>query len=135
YPQEVVKEADKFITALQKFTSTIKFFLLTPEIIRTKTPTGRSQSKEHMDNLNWLYGSLIKIIQQKRKEIEKIDDKSQLKSDFVTLMLTVNTPKDMTQKRGDSTIEEPLTDEDIKASLMEMLTGGIDTVSSLIKCC
>ncbi|CAG8491628.1 3684_t:CDS:2 [Paraglomus brasilianum] len=132
YPQEVVNEADKFITALQKFTSTIKYFLLTPEVIRTKTPSGRSQSKEHMNNLNWLHESVTKIIQKKRKEIETIDDKSQLKSDFLTLMITVNTPKDMTQKRGDGTVEEPLTNEDIKASLIEMLSGGIDTTANLI---
>ncbi|CAG8625474.1 1125_t:CDS:2 [Paraglomus occultum] len=128
YPQEVVNEANEFITAFKKFTSTISYFLLTPEIIRTKTPTGRSQTKEHLDNLNWLHKSLIKIIQQRRKEIEKINDNSQLKSDFLTLMITVNTPKDMTQKRGDGTIEEPLTDEDIRASIMEMLLGGIDTL-------
>ncbi|CAG8565716.1 7889_t:CDS:2 [Paraglomus occultum] len=131
YPPEVVKEADKFITALQKFTSTIKYFILTPEIIRTKTPTGRSQSKEHMDNLNWLHEFVMKIIQKKREDIRKIQDKNQLKSDFLTLMITVNTPKDMTQKRVDGTIEEPMTDEDIKASMIEMLGGGIDTTANL----
>ncbi|CAG8524881.1 7893_t:CDS:2 [Paraglomus occultum] len=133
YPQEIVKEADEFITAFQTFTSTMKYFLLTPEIIRTKTPIGRSQSKKHMDNLNWLYESVLEIIRKKREDFEKIGDKDQLKSDFLTMMLTVNTPKDMTQNRaGDSIIKGPLTDEDIKAGLIEMLSGGIDTTANLI---
>ncbi|CAG8536097.1 9835_t:CDS:2 [Paraglomus occultum] len=131
YPQKVVSQAEAFITSLQKFVGTVSYFFFMPEIVRNKTPFGRKQTKIHMDNLNWLHNTLLEIIQEKRKEIENVADKTQLNSDFLTLMITANTPKDITQNLGNTTIEEPLTNEDIKASLIEMLSGGIDTTANL----
>jgi hypothetical protein len=128
YPSEKVAEAEDFIHALHNFVSTIKYFLLTPEVIRTMTPSGRKQTKSHLDELAWLHNSLLEIIKKKREEIKNLE-KSQLTPDFLTLLVTVNTPKDITQKINHNTIDEPLTDEDIKVSLVEMLAGGIDTVS------
>jgi cytochrome P450 len=134
YSREKVVEAENLILAVKKYTATLKYFLMTPEFIRTMTPFGRKQAKTHLDNLAWLRSTLLEIIQEKKKAIENIE-KPQLIPDFLTLLVTVNTPKDITQNIGHNTIEEPLTDDDIRVSLTEMITAGIDTVSKKKKIC
>ncbi|CAG8495653.1 11057_t:CDS:2 [Paraglomus brasilianum] len=124
YSRETVAESDNFVHALRTYFSTLDFFLFMPDLIRTKTPFGRRQTKIYMNNLYWLHEALMKIIKGKKEEIK--NEQSELRPDLLTLLATVNTPRDMTQKIK-STVEGPLTVEEIRTCLLDLLVAGIDT--------
>ena len=77
----------------------------------------------------WLaYRRDEKIMSERKREIESMSEKEELRVDLLSLILTINTEKD-TNKIKSSEFERQLTEEEIVQLLIEVFAGGIDTVS------
>ncbi|CAG8718144.1 1614_t:CDS:2, partial [Acaulospora morrowiae] len=65
-------------------------------------------------------------------EIERTPEDQELAHDILTMFLTINTPRDITEKIADSLHDRPMTNEEICENFIEIFTGGIDTSSNSI---
>ena len=64
------------------------------------------------------------IVQERKKEIENLNEGEELRADLLSLMLTINTQKDLNMVKA-SEIERPLDDDEI---VQLLISGGVDSV-------
>ena len=80
----------------------------------------------NIHNTDWINGTILNIIKKRRMEIlngAKVD------SNLIDILLTLNTPYDQNQHDKDET---PMTDQEIRATIMELCMAGTDTVCFII---
>ncbi|CAG8596922.1 10204_t:CDS:2, partial [Acaulospora colombiana] len=75
---------------------------------------------------------ILKTVQARRAEIEATPEDQQLTPDILTMFLTVNTPRDITERIANDQNDKPMTDEEVVGNYFEVLSGGIDTGSNSI---
>ncbi|CAG8829789.1 2845_t:CDS:2, partial [Dentiscutata erythropus] len=76
------------------------------------------------DNNNWLENNIHEIIKSRREEIKKTPIVQKLKSDMLTMFLTVNTERDVTEKIADDLHDKPMSDDQIIPNFMEAISAG-----------
>ncbi|CAG8551680.1 2019_t:CDS:2, partial [Acaulospora colombiana] len=157
-PQSVLRSSEIFVDSIRKFIESLSYFMITPWIIR-RMPGVRGHVEELLRNKEWLHEELLRIIRERRKEIEGIcenesklggaenhmtaeekekgvynnnNENSELRADLLTMLLTVNTKFDITQGIGNEINCDPITDDDIQEVMVEVFAGGIETTSSTI---
>jgi cytochrome P450 len=105
-----------------------------PDLIRLGTPTGLMKRRKYLKNFHWLTNNLLSMIREKRAEIENEvgDDKSKTNSDILTLLLVANTPRGSIVKRGSDETDRPMSDDEVRGLLLEILLGSVETSASLM---
>ncbi|CAG8522203.1 11645_t:CDS:2 [Racocetra fulgida] len=93
-PVGAIEESENYIARIRNYIRAMEFFFTTPKIIRI-LPGVRQYARSLINNRDLLYKYLTRIIQERRKEIEKTSDKESLTSDLLTLFLTANTSLDI----------------------------------------
>ena len=119
---EEIKESVKFARSAQTFLYTILFQIFVPEKLKDYVPGFYQLNKNYQKNTDWLNATILNIIKKRRMEIsngEKLD------SNLLDILLTLNTPYD--QNPHDEG-ETPMTDQEIRATLLEVCMAGTDTV-------
>ncbi|CAG8455689.1 11684_t:CDS:2 [Acaulospora morrowiae] len=126
-----LKESEAFIDAVDGFMMCLLYFLVLPKYI-FDFPGIRIYTQRLKDKLSWLRKNVSGIIKERREEIEKTPEGQELVHDILTMFLTINTSRDITEKVADSLHDRPMTDEEICGLFLETLSGGIDTSSNTI---
>ena len=75
--------------------------------------------------------NLLKIIKERRAQIGSTEEKIDT-NDLLTQLLTVNTDKDVTRNITDNKHIEKMSDDDVRANLMDPLVGGTATTASTL---
>ncbi|CAG8654077.1 13301_t:CDS:2, partial [Racocetra fulgida] len=70
---------------------------------------------------------LIELIQRRRVEINLLSNYALLPSDFLTLLLTANTPRDL-EYTSYKSLNRPLNDHEIFAAIRDIFLGSIESV-------
>ena len=68
-----------------------------------------------------------RIVQERKKEIENLNEGEELRADLLSLMLTINTQKDLNMVKA-SELERPLDEDEIVQLLIEAFSAGVDSV-------
>ncbi|CAG8605628.1 23495_t:CDS:2, partial [Racocetra persica] len=129
-PVGAIEESENYIARIRNYIRALEFFFTTPKIIRI-LPGVRQYARSLINNRDLLYKYLTRIIQERRKEIEKTSDKESLTSDLLTLFLTANTSLDISNV-SDEMHTEPMTDEQICGNFIEVFAAGTDSVANSI---
>ncbi|CAG8671659.1 10833_t:CDS:2, partial [Acaulospora morrowiae] len=126
-----LKESDTFIDAVDGFLMCLLYFLVLPKYIRDFLGI-RRYTQNLKEKLSWLRMNIRDIIKERREEIEKTPENQELAHDILTMFITINTSRDITERIADSLHDRPMTDEEICGLFIETLSGGIDTSSNSI---
>ena len=108
-----------------------RYFFFVPPFFRHYVPGFRHIAERMKRRTVWLTEEIKKIINERKREIESMSEKEELRVDFLSLMLTINTEKDTNIIKSDE-FERQLTEEEIAQLLIEAFSAGIDTVSNMI---
>jgi len=127
-PQSSVQLYSKFVSHILSFNDVVKYFYFISPFFRYYVPGFRQIAERMKKRIGWLTEEMKKIANERKREIENMSEKEELKVDLLSLMLTINTEKD-TNRIKSSEFERPLTEEEIVQLLIEVFSGGIDTVS------
>ncbi|RHZ59368.1 hypothetical protein Glove_364g23 [Diversispora epigaea] len=117
--------------SVNAFSHSLIYFYSVPRIVRNFPGISR-YTQNIKDRINWLRNNIDNIIKSKREEISKTPIDQKLKPDMLTMFITVNTERDITERIADDHHEEPMPDKAIEANFMEVMLGGIDTSSNSI---
>nr|CAG8576888.1 2539_t:CDS:2 [Entrophospora candida] len=127
---EEMIESEKFVTSLNDFVSGSGILVLVPKYLRF-LPIIRGKVKKTVENRDYLYGKLVGIIRERRKEIEEAineNKNTELRHDMLTSFITANTPYDINSSRHvDPELSRPMTDDEIRADMLDIFLGGTDT--------
>ncbi|CAG8626273.1 2939_t:CDS:2, partial [Paraglomus occultum] len=134
YSPETMNYAKEFRNSWTKFMETVNTAIFTPGLLMPGNPIGLIKRREHMKNFQWLTNNLLSMIREKRAEIENEvnDDKSKTDYDILTLLLVANTPRGSTMKRGSDETDKPMSDDEIRGLLLEILIGSVESSASLM---
>ncbi|CAG8645293.1 41000_t:CDS:1 [Gigaspora margarita] len=119
----------KFIQAIHLHVESVAFMFLIPTMFRRNIPFIKDINKKYLDNKDWIYEELERIISEKQKEIENTPLSQPLESNILTLLLTTNTERDL-DKISVGHFESPLTKDEVISIICEVFTSGLDTTSS-----
>lgn len=130
---EEMIDSEKFVTSLNDFVKESGILILVPKFLRF-LPIIRGKVKKTLDNRDYLYGKLLDIIRERRKEIEEAineNKNTELRHDMLTSFITANTPYDISSSRHvDPELLRPMTDDEIRADMLDIFLGGTDTTSN-----
>ncbi|RHZ61682.1 hypothetical protein Glove_346g188 [Diversispora epigaea] len=130
-PKGIVTESDLFIESVDAFGNCLVYFFKIPRIVRNFPGVNRF-TQYLKDRLSWLRVTVDNIIKSKREEISKTPIDQKLKSDMLTMFLTVNTERDITERIADDLHDKPMSNKDVGANFIEVMSGGVDTSSHSI---
>ncbi|CAG8693168.1 11132_t:CDS:2, partial [Acaulospora morrowiae] len=131
FDEENMKKSSKISRAFETFLSGIFFFIVFPKWIRKYLPNFRVEQNNILQARDYLFKDLKDIIQERRKEIEDTPKDERLKYNMLTLLITANTDRSISDvKDKNNEYTEPLTDKEIRGIILEALGGGIDTSAS-----
>ncbi|CAG8834930.1 1033_t:CDS:1, partial [Cetraspora pellucida] len=119
----------KFTQAIHLYNESAAFMLLIPTMFRRNVPLIKDINKKYLDNKDWIYQELDRIVSEKQQEIENTPLGQPLESNILTLLLTTNTERDL-DKISVGTFDRPLTKDEVISILREVFTGGLDTTSN-----
>ncbi|RIA95356.1 cytochrome P450 [Glomus cerebriforme] len=125
-PKGTISESESFVKSLRTQFNAVCFFLLTPKILRNS-----ETSKQFLNNKAWITTNLLKIIKDRRAQIESSEEKID-SQDLLTQLLTVNTDKDVTRNIVDDKHTKKMSDDDVRANLMDPLVGGTVTTATTL---
>ena len=128
-PQSSIQSYSKFLSHIRSIGPIIQYFYFVPPFFRHYVPGFRHIAERMKRRVGWLTEEMKNLVSERKKEIESISEKEELKIDLLSLMLTINTEKD-TNKIKSNEIERPLTEEEMAQLLIEVFSAGIDTVST-----
>ncbi|CAJ0829217.1 4865_t:CDS:2 [Entrophospora sp. SA101] len=94
----------------------------------------KTAEDEYLHNLDFVqdcvrYYATFPLFIQSREKIENISDKENLTPDMVNMLLTINTPKDITQGIANDLNDKPMSDVEIINVISETFLAGIQTSS------
>ncbi|CAG8621855.1 4304_t:CDS:2 [Paraglomus brasilianum] len=130
-PQSSIQSYSKFVSHILFFNQVGKYFYFISPFLRHYVPGFRQIAERMKRRIGWLTEEMKKIVNERKREIENMSEKEELKVDLLSLMLTINTEKD-TNRIKSSEFERPLTEEEIVQLLIEVFSGGIDTITNAI---
>ncbi|CAG8489887.1 18339_t:CDS:2 [Acaulospora morrowiae] len=130
--KEDIKKSSELSKAFQTYIMGLDFFTFFPKWVRLYIPGFRDTHKKILSARDVLFNKLDDIIKERRKEIEGTPKNEKLRSDMLTLLITANTDRNISDTK-DNTQEytKPLTDEEIRGIIIEALGGGIDTTANV----
>ncbi|RHZ44560.1 hypothetical protein Glove_718g49 [Diversispora epigaea] len=128
-PESILKESSTFIESVDAFVYSMLYFFIVPRIVRN-LPGIKRYTQYIKDRVSWLRNNVDNIIKSKREEISKTPIDQKLKSDMLTMFLTVNTERDITERIADDLHDKPMSDKVVQENFMEVLSAGIDTSSN-----
>ncbi|CAG8440277.1 15858_t:CDS:1 [Acaulospora colombiana] len=115
----LLKEKEYFRQCATDFINLELWFYFAPKIVRD-LPIIRSYTKKCKDKIEYLRENLLKIVKARREEIERTPEDEKLVPDFLTMFLTVNTPRDITKGIADDINGRPMTDKEIVNVFLEV---------------
>ncbi|CAG8489071.1 10799_t:CDS:2 [Ambispora gerdemannii] len=130
HPQSVFKFEGDFVEAITTWFYAVQFSYFFPKWIRHYVPVFKSYQDKFMKNSKWMLSTLLEIIKERRQEIECAPPHVQLPANVLTLLLTTNTPRDMTKVSTINSIDRPMNDAEIAENLVEVFAAGIDTTAN-----
>ncbi|RHZ44561.1 hypothetical protein Glove_718g48 [Diversispora epigaea] len=128
-PESILKESSTFVESVDAYIYSMQYFFVLPRIVRN-LPGIKRYTQYLKDRVSWLRNNVDNIIKSKREEISKTPIDQKLKSDMLTMFLTVNTERDITERIADDLHDKPMSDKVVQENFIEVLGGGIDTSSN-----
>ncbi|RIB25868.1 cytochrome P450 [Gigaspora rosea] len=123
---------EEFFDRLILASDCVQYYIVVPPSIRN-FPFIKFYTNYLYKNLTWTRNYACDLVRENRKIIESIDDKENLPFDILTMLLTANTPKDITNGiSNDNNNEKPMTDEEVADNMMEILSEGIDSPANTL---
>ncbi|CAG8485424.1 767_t:CDS:2, partial [Racocetra fulgida] len=119
----------KFTKAIHLYNESMSFMMLFPTKFRRNVPLIKDVNKKYLDNRDWIYQEMDRIVSERQKEIENTPLDQPLEANILTLLLTTNTERDF-DKISVSKFDRPLTNDEVISILREVFTGGLDTTSN-----
>ncbi|CAI2181565.1 4576_t:CDS:2 [Funneliformis geosporum] len=121
---EEIKKSVKFSHAVQTFFKGVIFEFFVPNVLKHYFPGFYDMNKNFIKNTDWLNETISDIIKKRRMEIENDDE---VGSDLIDVLLTLNTPRDL---NGYNENEKPMSDQEVRATIMEVSIAGVDTTAN-----
>ncbi|RIB01384.1 hypothetical protein C2G38_2231014, partial [Gigaspora rosea] len=123
-----IEDPERFIQGIKNHLSGFTYFLYFSPFLRHHIPFIKDQVKATLKNRDYLFKILDLIIKKRRKEIEEIPVGDELRNDMLTSLIVTNTVRDINRTNiGIDNISRPMTDDEIRANLLDSFQGGIDT--------
>ena len=118
-------ESESILKNMRIFVEAILYFGITSYFIRHYVPILRGKTKKYLKARDSLWGKVDKFIAERKKEIEKIENKDDLRHDMLTMLITANTDKDImnTKKFEEEEFNRPLTNDEIRENIIEAIGG------------
>ncbi|RHZ78363.1 hypothetical protein Glove_165g25 [Diversispora epigaea] len=130
-PESVLKESNTFVESINVVVQSLQYFFILPRIV-LYLPIIERYTKYLKGRVYWVRYNVNDIIKSRREEISKTPIDQKLKSDILTMFLTVNTERDITERIADDLHDEPMSDKDVQRNFIEIMGAGIDTSSNSI---
>ncbi|CAG8520648.1 13648_t:CDS:2 [Acaulospora colombiana] len=126
-----VSESEEYIEVAQHLNEIVHWFSIVPEYLRN-FPGINLRTKKYKEKYFLLNNMILKMVKDRRAEIEATPEDQPLVPDMLTMFLTVNTPRDVTERIADDQNNKPMTDEEVVGNYFEVLGAGISTGSNAI---
>ncbi|CAG8823928.1 20463_t:CDS:2, partial [Cetraspora pellucida] len=131
YSDALVEDGNKFVNALVDNIQALTFFMLFGKFLRHYVPIIRDMANFYLKNRDYLHERLDRIIKTRREKIEEMPVDTEMGSDMLTSLITLNTEKNTDTakiKIVDGETFEPMPDEEIRSNLLEAFGAGSDSV-------
>ncbi|CAG8791968.1 1598_t:CDS:2, partial [Dentiscutata erythropus] len=125
---------EEFLDRLILSSECVQYFIVVPPLIRN-FPLIKFYTNYLYKNLTWTRNYVCDLVKENRKIIESIEDKEKLPFDILTMLLTANTPRDITHSISNDNNEKPMmpmTDEEVADNMVEILSEGIDSPANTL---
>ncbi|CAG8612937.1 9895_t:CDS:2 [Paraglomus occultum] len=134
YSPETMNYAKEFRDSWATFMESISTAIFMPDLVRLGTPIGLMKRRKYLKNSHWLNNNLLSMIREKRAEIENEvnDDSSKTNYDILRLLLVANTPRGHVVKRGSDETDKPMSDDEVRGLLLEILVASVESSASLM---
>ncbi|CAG8653156.1 5424_t:CDS:2 [Funneliformis mosseae] len=119
----VLKESEEFIKRINDFITSLQYFLLTPKWLRHFPGGFKKKTMRLLKERDNMRKDLLKLVTQRREEINNTPLDEPITPDMLSMFLTVNTERDITEQIANETNTEPMTDEAIVGNFMEAVSG------------
>jgi cytochrome P450 len=126
-------ESEDLIKNIRSWLHALQFFMDTPSLWREYIPSFKKRSEYLKSEVDRLNSTFMELVKQRRKEIEMTPEDEQLIPDMLTMLLTINTPRDITVKLSDEHHTRPLSDEEVRGNILEVISAGVDSVCFIIE--
>lgn len=123
-----IKEAGNFIKIIHNWLCALQFFMDTPKLWRDYIPSYKRKVDYFKKNIDKAKEVYLKLIRDRKQEIDGTPMDEQLNADMLTMLLTINTPRDITTRIADDKRMRPLSEEEILGNIFEVISAGVDTV-------
>ncbi|CAG8531527.1 13922_t:CDS:2 [Gigaspora rosea] len=122
------KDSERFVAGIRTHFMACVFFKDTPKYQRRFFPNLRRRSKELLEEVAWLNREVLKIIRERKQEIDRTQLEDELSSDMLTMLLNLNTSRDLNRESA----AKPIIEDDIRAIIYDIIGGGSDTFLSSV---
>ncbi|CAG8770847.1 25315_t:CDS:2, partial [Dentiscutata erythropus] len=126
-----LRQSEELINRIHLWQKSIHFFYFIPKLIRSYVPPFNFQQSKYLKNIEWLDKYLTNIVRDRRKEIENTPKDEMLSSDILTLFICANTERSIRIDKVNNH-SKPMADDEIMQLMLESITGGVNTVSSVL---
>jgi hypothetical protein len=126
--ENLLEETEKLIESVHDFFTAAQYFLFFPRFVRNGLL--RFYTKKLVASYEWSKHVVYRIIRERRQDIANTPTSVPLKPDLMNMFITANTARDINGKLR-SEWKDPMTDEEIRISLWEVIIGAIETVSQI----
>ncbi|CAG8452530.1 6775_t:CDS:2 [Paraglomus occultum] len=123
--QDLFAETEKLIQSVHSFFMAAQFFLFFPRFVRNTV--FRFFTKKLVATYNWSKEVVYGIIRERRRVIENTPDNVPLKPDLLSMYITANTKRDLINDKLRSEWKDPMTDEEIRVIIWEVIIGAYET--------
>ncbi|RIB12730.1 cytochrome P450 [Gigaspora rosea] len=132
YPDALIEDSNRFVKGISQLIVDSALFVFLGPFTRHYVPFIRGKTKALLKTRDFIFEKLDKIITKRRQEIEVIQTKD-LKNDMLTSLIIANTERDVNYKKtvGEE-ILPPMTDIEIRASILDAFVAGTDTTANLL---
>ncbi|CAJ0902869.1 7259_t:CDS:2 [Entrophospora sp. SA101] len=115
----IIKTAeDEYLDGSKDALICMRYFAMIPSYIRN-LPLIKIYSNHLLNKFSSRKEYVYNLINERRDKIENISDKENLTPDMLNMLLTINTPKDITQGIANDFNDKPMTDDEINDVLSE----------------
>ncbi|RIB17109.1 cytochrome P450 [Gigaspora rosea] len=127
----LIEDSEKFIQGFSVHMSGFIYFMYLSPFLRHNLQIIKDKVKFIVENRDYLFEILDTIIKKRRKEIEEKPIGANLRHDMLTSLIITNTERDINSVKisRDNTFR-PMTDVEIRGSLLDAFLGGIDTTAN-----
>ncbi|CAJ0845646.1 6478_t:CDS:2 [Entrophospora sp. SA101] len=126
----VLQESEELIKNIHSWLVGLQFFMDTSEFSRKFIPSAKQKAEELRAEIDKLNNTFLNYVEERRSEIDNTSPEELLTPDILTMLLTVNTSRDITSNIRDDQHTRPLTDDEIRGNLLEVIGAGIDTTAN-----